>query len=157
MRTHLDEAYPARLWLGLGAALLGSLQAGYQICVLNTALEHLSGSSSDYVYYTGSQWASLTLLGALIGASSAAWIANRLGPRAAQLINVLLLVLGTALSAFPCWGLRRNQGLIIGRAVSGLGKSRCHQAIQRSLASRQCRHIRLSNVIESHHADGSHL
>lgn len=120
-QTHLDEAYPARLWLGLGAALFGSLQAGYQISVLNTALEHLTGSRSDYVYYTGSQWASLTLLGALIGASSAGWISTRLGPRSAQLINVLLLVLGTTLSAVPWWGQRRH-GLILGRAISGLGE-----------------------------------
>lgn len=126
MPAHLDEAYPARLWLALSAALLGSLQAGYQIAVLNTALEHLSGSRSDYVYYTGSQWASPSLLGALIGASSAGWLANRLGPRSAQLINVLMLVLGTVLSALPWWDLRHH-GLVIGRAVSGLGKrTRCH-------------------------------
>ena len=145
----LDEAYPVRLWLGVMAALLGSLQSGgsisshpfhseahlvdstsndrsndpaaplgYAVAVLNTALEHIS--TSGYKYSSGSVLASPILLGAAVGAASAGWIANKYGPRSAQLLNVLFFVLGTVLSALPWWG--HHHGLVVGRAISGLGE-----------------------------------
>ncbi|GAX76529.1 hypothetical protein CEUSTIGMA_g3975.t1 [Chlamydomonas eustigma] len=115
----LNEAYPFRLRLSVGAALLGSFQSGYQIAVLNTALEHVTRSGS---YYSGSVLASPILFGAVLGALSAGWVSNKYGPKSAQLITAFYFLLGTILTALPWGDQDHNQhGFVIGRCISGLG------------------------------------
>ncbi|GBF90824.1 plastidic glucose transporter [Raphidocelis subcapitata] len=105
---------PAALWVACLAALLGSLQYGYAIGVLNTSLSAVLDSLDTD---DDSLLSSAVVAGAALGALCAGRLADGLGPRRAQLLNALPFALGGALAAVA----RGPAAFIAARAVAGFG------------------------------------
>lgn len=110
-----QESYPRTLWVSVTGALLGSLQFGYQIGILNTAQPYVV---KELHYHNEAVLSSAIVLGAAFGAITAGQIADGVGPRKAQLLNVIPFVLGVLLTAVAPVG---YWGFLLGRLISGFG------------------------------------
>jgi MFS family permease len=106
--------YPAALWIACVGALLGSLQYGYAIGVLNTSL---TAVLDDLDTDADSLLSSAVVVGAAIGALFSGRLADALGPRRAQLLNVLPFAAGGLLSAAA----RSQAAFLFARALVGFG------------------------------------
>jgi MFS family permease len=97
-------------------ALLGSLQFGFQIAVLNTSLDSVR-ESLNIPSRRGAVVVSTLLLGALFGSLGAGNLADKLGPKKATVLNTIPLALGSILcAAAPSEAL-----LLLGRLLAGIG------------------------------------
>lgn len=125
-------AYPAVLWLAVSATLLGAFEYGYSLGVLNTVLDRIADELSFDTSVGGAVVVSVLLLGAAAGALGAGVFADAVGPKRAQVLNVLFFVVGGALSAVTpkhqfCWnGLGQLDAcvptaLFVGRILTGFG------------------------------------
>ena len=84
--------------------------------MLNTCVDHVS-KSIDYDNEIALN--SAVILGAAFGAITAGMVADALGPKRAQALNVLNFLIGTALSGFAhCWWT-----FLAGRIIAGIGES----------------------------------
>lgn len=119
------------LFLSAVATLLGALQYGYAMGVLNTVLSRIASELSFDYNVGGAVVTSIMLLGAAAGALGSGIVADAMGPKKAQMFNVISLVLGGALSAVTpkknvCWSLGGFSGcapiaLLVGRLLTGFG------------------------------------
>ncbi|KAI8471190.1 MAG: general substrate transporter [Monoraphidium minutum] len=105
---------PAALWVACAGALLGSLQYGYAVGVLNTSL---TAVLDDLDTDADGLLSSAVVVGAALGALFAGRLADGLGPRRAQLLNSLPFAAGAALSAVA----RSPGAFLLARAVVGFG------------------------------------
>lgn len=110
----LSEGYPLALWISVTGALLGSFQYGYIVAILNTAESHVK---KDIAFENEPVLSSAVVLGAAFGAFSAGTIADKLGPKKAQLLNVLAFIVGACVTCFS----GSKTGFLSGRVVSGVG------------------------------------
>ncbi|KAL4430702.1 hypothetical protein ABPG75_005958 [Micractinium tetrahymenae] len=124
----MGESYPLLLWLSTAACLLGSVQFGYHIGVLNTAEQYVEADLG-----AGQQGAALVgvlIAAATFGSLAAGSAADRFGPRTAGVLNNALLLAGTACSM--CAG--RLLPMLLGRALAGLGCGAASVLVPRYLA-----------------------
>ncbi|PSC75287.1 plastidic glucose transporter 4-like isoform [Micractinium conductrix] len=108
--------YPALLWLSSGAALLGSVQFGFHIGVLNTCESYVEdgvGAGSGH----GASLVAFLLVGATAGSLVAGRAADWLGPRTAAILNNLLLLAGAGGAAVA----PNLPALLAARGAAGLG------------------------------------
>lgn len=122
------ESFPALLWLSIAGAVLGSIQFGYHLGVLNT-----SGAHVEADLHTGQQGAALVaalLVGATLGSLAAGKAADRLGPRSASILNNALLLAGAAMGMSAC----SLGAMLAGRFVAGLGSGAASVLVPRYLA-----------------------
>ena len=97
-------------------ALLGSVQFGFQIAVMNTSLDAVE----DTLHIPASRGAiavSLLLVGALFGSLCAGVVADRLGPKKATVLNTLPLAVGSIL----CASAPSEAVFLLGRLLAGIG------------------------------------
>lgn len=128
MGEQYSFSYPFLLYYSTAATLLGSLQFGFQIAILNTCLESVRHSlrfpkAHDAVVV------SCVLLGALFGALGAGSLADKLGPKRATIVNTLPLALGSITAAFSSTELV----FILGRLLAGLGTGAASLLVPRVL------------------------
>lgn len=97
-------------------ALLGSLQFGFQIAILNTSLDPVR-KSLDIKSSHGAVVVSILLVGALFGSLGAGNVADKLGPKKATVLNTIPLALGSILSAAA----PSEVLLLLGRFLAGIG------------------------------------
>lgn len=125
-------AFPAVLWLAVCASLIGAFEYGYAMGVMNTVLDYVSHDLNFDSQVGGAVVVSVLLLGAAVGALGAGMFADAVGTKRAQVINVLFLMVGGALSALTtqahfCWeGVGSVSGcvptlLFLGRILTGFG------------------------------------
>jgi len=125
-------AFPAVLWLAVCASLIGAFEYGYALGVMNTVLDTISSDLEFDPQVGGAFVVSILLLGGAAGALGAGVFADAVGTKRAQVINVLFLIVGSALSALTtkaqfCWsGMGSMDGcvptfLFVGRIVTGFG------------------------------------
>lgn len=125
-------AFPAVLWLAVCASLIGAFEYGYALGVMNTVLDTISSDLEFDSQVGGAFVVSILLLGGAAGALGAGVFADAVGTKRAQVINVLFLIVGSALSALTtkarfCWsGMGSMDGcvptfLFVGRIVTGFG------------------------------------
>ena len=113
-------SYPLILWISTLGGLLGSLQFGYQLAVLNPslhqALESLGLSQESKGFY-GSFIVSSVLAGALLGSLKAGNLADQIGPKKATMLASIPFMLGTTVSSFApnVWI------LVFARVLAGIG------------------------------------
>ncbi|CAD7703448.1 unnamed protein product [Ostreobium quekettii] len=123
---------PAILWVAVVASLLGAFEYGYAMGVLNEVLDTMATELNFNKEVGGAVVVSIMLLGAAAGALNAGVFADHVGPKRAQVVNVLFFVIGGALSAVStkrqfCWtGMGRLNGcvpklLLVGRIITGFG------------------------------------
>jgi len=123
---------PAILWVAVMASLLGAFEYGYAMGVLNEVLDTMASELNFNKEVGGAVVVSIMLLGAAAGALNAGVFADYVGPKRAQVVNVLFFVIGGALSAVStktqfCWtGMGRLNGcvprlLLVGRIITGFG------------------------------------
>lgn len=110
----MHDEYPAALWIACVGALLGSLQYGYAIGVLNTSL---TAVLDDLDTDDDSLLSSAVVAGAALGALCSGRLADHLGPRRAQLLNTLPFALGGVMSAVS----RSPITFLAARLVVGFG------------------------------------
>lgn len=119
------------LWVSVVATLLGALQYGYAMGVLNTVLGTISFELGFDYKVGGAVVTSIMLLGAAAGALGSGIVADTIGPKKAQMVNVVFLVVGGAVSAVTSkrlvhWNIFGFEGrapiaLLLGRLTTGLG------------------------------------
>jgi MFS family permease len=97
-------------------ALLGSLQFGFQIAVLNTSLDAVR-ESLNIPSSRGAVVVSTLLIGALFGSLGAGNLADKLGPKKATVLNTIPLAFGSIL----CAAAPSEPLLILGRLLAGVG------------------------------------
>eukprot|EP00775_Hariotina_reticulata_P005498 gene5498-5733_t len=111
--------YPRRLWSSVAAALCGAFQF---------ALPYIA---KDLHYHGGDAvLSSAVVLGAACGAVTAGQLADRLGPRHAQILNCLAFLAGSVLSAC-CRG---HSAFLAGRALAGIGAGAASLYVPRYIA-----------------------
>lgn len=92
------------------------LCAGYQIGVLNTALPNVV---KGVHYNNEAVLSSAVVLGAALGALIAGQLADKLGPKRAQIVNCIPFITGAIFSSvapYDYWG------FLLGRLLSGFGE-----------------------------------
>ncbi len=109
--------YPPALAAAAAAALAGAFSFGFQLAVLNTSLAAAGASLGFDAAADGASVASAVLAGALGGALGAGPAADAVGPRAASVVDGLLLALGSLLAAAA----RSRRELVFGRFLAGVG------------------------------------
>ncbi|KAG1675600.1 hypothetical protein FOA52_014188 [Chlamydomonas sp. UWO 241] len=122
----LDEAYPWKLWMAVTAALLGSLQSGYHLAVLNTAFgqgseDHATPSDSESLpgsFYSGYTLTWSAVCAAVVGALVAAPAAKMLGPKATQWGTAWLYLAASLLTPLTGWWGGRVP--LLGRLLAGI-------------------------------------
>ncbi|KAL4547850.1 hypothetical protein Ndes2526B_g07072 [Nannochloris sp. 'desiccata'] len=97
-------------------ALLGSLQFGFQIAILNTSLDSVR-ESLNIPSSHGAVVVSTLLVGALFGSLGAGNLADKLGPKKATVFNAIPLALGSIL----CATAPSEPLLLLGRLLAGIG------------------------------------
>jgi MFS family permease len=112
----MTRSYPKLLYFSTAMALLGSLQFGFQIAVLNTSLDAVT-ENLNIPARRGAFTVSVLLIGALFGSLGAGNLADKLGPKKATVLNTTPLALGSILSATAS----SESTLIMGRLLSGIG------------------------------------
>lgn len=122
-------SYPALLYFSTAMALLGSVQFGFHVAVLNTSLDFVC-DSLDIPAARGAVAVSAVLVGALIGSLGAGQLADRLGPKTATVLNALPLAFGSCL----CAAAPSETMLLTGRALAGLGTGAASLLVPRYLS-----------------------
>ncbi|KAK9819874.1 hypothetical protein WJX72_003513 [[Myrmecia] bisecta] len=123
--------YPATLWCSVAAALLGSLQFGYHMGVLNTSLWFVAlDLHFDYVK-AGAFVVAVLMVGASLGALSAGQIADAVGPGRALMYNNLFNVAGCILCAATPLG---YSSLLAGRFLTGIAAGAASLYVPRYIA-----------------------
>jgi MFS family permease len=112
----MTRSYPKLLYFSTAMALLGSLQFGFQIAVLNTSLDSVR-ASLNIPSSSGAIVVSMLLIGALFGSLGAGNLADKLGPKKATVLNTIPLALGSIL----CAAASSQTLLIFGRLLAGIG------------------------------------
>lgn len=107
------RAYPFWLYLATFFSLLGSLQFGYHLGVLNTSLDYVLKDLDQPGL--GAVIVSAVLIGATGGALAAGTLADKLGPKRAIVLNTLPFVAGAAMSATATGA----TSMITGRLLTG--------------------------------------
>lgn len=107
--------YPLLLWVSAFAALLGSLNFGYQLAVLNTSLTQAI-EDLDIPESTGTYIVTFVLVGALFGSLGAGYLADKYGPKTATLLTTIPFVAGSCISSLA----RSSLSLGIGRLICGV-------------------------------------
>eukprot|EP01025_Chloroclados_australasicus_P055545 TRINITY_DN6749_c0_g5_i1.p1 TRINITY_DN6749_c0_g5~~TRINITY_DN6749_c0_g5_i1.p1 ORF type:complete len:547 (+),score=61.30 TRINITY_DN6749_c0_g5_i1:122-1642(+) len=88
--------YPMVLWVAVLGALFGSIQYGYHIGVLNTALNQLA-VAFGYASVTGWQTSIIVatmLLGAAVGSLPSGSVADRIGPKRTMMWSSIFFLVG---------------------------------------------------------------
>lgn len=104
-------------WVSILAALIGSLQFGFQIAVLNCSIDAVEQSFDISSQAKSSFVVSCVLIGALIGSMIAGNVADSKGPRSALVFCSLVYICGSLLSGMA----ESVQVLMLARLVSGIG------------------------------------
>ncbi|KAK9788826.1 hypothetical protein WJX73_001137 [Symbiochloris irregularis] len=133
-------AYPALLWLTVTAALLGALQFGWHLGLLNTPLPFVGDDLGfDATSGAAAVVVSSLLIGASIGSLTAGQLADVLGPGQALLLNNISLILGALLSLSTPGGF---WGMLAGRFFSGIGAGAASLYVPRFIAETSPKLIR---------------
>lgn len=104
-------------WVSILAALVGSLQFGFQIAVLNCSIGAVEQSFDITSKTESSLIVSCVLIGALIGSMVAGSVADVDGPRNALVLCSLVYVCGSLVSGMA----DSVYVLMVGRLVTGIG------------------------------------
>ena len=125
----MTRNYPALLYFSTSVALLGSIQFGFHIAVLNTSLEYVSESLS-IPSSRGALAVSFVMVGALLGALAAGPLADKIGPKKSTMLNTIPFALGSAI----CASADSELVLLLGRFLAGISTGAASLVVPRYLS-----------------------
>eukprot|EP00899_Mesostigma_viride_P006409 jgi/Mesvir1/1576/Mv14546-RA.3 len=109
-------SYPPGLYASAAWALMGSLQFGYHLGVVNTSLSHMGKYLAFDVASLGGLVVSAVIIGAILGSFLAGVLTKKFGTRGAIVANTVPYIVGPAIIAVAS----SFNAVIIGRFITGI-------------------------------------